>query len=82
MTSLDSPRSAWRIGLGSWKQVLVAIRCGCFYCPKTFQRSEISQWTDPPWPGQTAKCPYCGVELGGELLVAMNRHWFALEEEL
>lgn len=33
--------------------------CGCYYCQKTFQLNDITEWTDE---GQTALCPYCGVD--------------------
>ena len=33
--------------------------CSCFYCGKRFNPKEIKEWTDE---GQTALCPYCGVD--------------------
>lgn len=33
--------------------------CGCFYCRRTFDASRVQQFVDD---GQTALCPYCGVD--------------------
>ena len=33
--------------------------CGCFYCKNIFYAVDITEWTDE---GQTALCPYCGVD--------------------
>ena len=34
-------------------------RCGCFYCLKTFDASEVATWVDE---GVTALCPHCGID--------------------
>jgi hypothetical protein len=33
--------------------------CGCFFCFRTFGRSEIQIWIDK---NQTALCPRCGID--------------------
>jgi hypothetical protein len=59
--------------------------CGCFYCLERFDAREVAEWTDR---GQTALCPYCGIDsvLGDasgypiteEFLSAMQVRWFAV----
>lgn len=34
-------------------------QCGCFYCLHIYPPSEIEEWVDG---GQTALCPYCGID--------------------
>jgi hypothetical protein len=34
-------------------------RCGCFYCLKTFDAKDVTEWVDE---GLTARCPYCGID--------------------
>lgn len=39
--------------------------CGCFFCERVYKPSEIVEWTDrrsDDGPGQTALCPYCGID--------------------
>jgi hypothetical protein len=33
--------------------------CGCFYCEQVFSSDEISTWCDS---GETALCPFCGID--------------------
>jgi hypothetical protein len=64
-------------------EVLASENCGCCYCECTFEPEKVEQWTDA---GQTALCPYCGIdavigsaagyELTPEFLAAMHKHWF------
>ena len=63
--------------------------CGCFYCLKIFDQSEITEWlifdNDADRYG-TAKCPYCGIDsvigessgypITKEFLKKMNKYWF------
>jgi hypothetical protein len=35
------------------------IKCGCFYCLKIFNPSEITEWCDNE---ETALCPYCEID--------------------
>lgn len=59
-------------------------RCGCFYCLRVFDPSEIVEWVEDE--SGTALCPYCGIDavigessgypLTREFLEEMNRHWF------
>jgi len=74
-------------------EILRSALCGCFYCLATFAPSEIKDWvTEPPTGegisalGQTALCPYCGIDsvvgsgsgfpITPELLSRMKQHWF------
>ena len=57
--------------------------CGCFYCKKIFKDGEIKDWLDK---GQTAHCPFCGIdsviynnenfEINENLLSEMKKYWF------
>ena len=57
--------------------------CGCFYCLKIFNPTEITDWCDNE---KTAICPYCGIDsIIGEssgfpitvsFLKGMNKVWF------
>lgn len=56
--------------------------CGCFYCERTFDASEITEWIDND---STAVCPYCRIDsvipaskvrIDPEFLRAMHAHWF------
>ena len=61
-------------------------RCGCFYCFRTFARDKIKDWIDG---GETARCPFCGVDsvigsasgvpLTQEFLREMHEKWFSVE---
>ena len=55
-------------------------QCGCFFCVKIFTPGEITEWS-----GQTALCPYCGidsvlpdsrVEFDRRFLEGMYKLWF------
>lgn len=60
--------------------------CGCFYCVKIFDTSDIKEWIRPWQGGGMALCPYCGIDsvmgisapfsmmLG--FLRQMKRYWF------
>lgn len=63
--------------------------CGCFYCLRIFDPSEIEEWIidDNPCDRKgTALCPYCGIDsvigessgypISKELLTQMNEYWF------
>ena len=60
----------------------------CYHCREVFSPSEIGDFTDE---GQTAMCPYCGVdavlpESAGypflpEVLKALREHWFGPAED-
>ncbi len=58
--------------------------CGCFYCLKIFDPKEIVNWIKDP--GETAVCPYCGIDsligessgypITNEFLERMRAYWF------
>jgi len=56
--------------------------CGCFYCLKTFDASEVVQWVHAD---STARCPHCGIDavlsartdsVTPAFLSLMHAHWF------
>ncbi len=63
-------------------------RCGCFYCLKFFDASEIEEFCPEEETGEsvTAICPYCGIDsilpettgytLTQEFLSEMNKIYF------
>ena len=60
-------------------------KCGCFYCLRIFDTSEIKEWIEDE--NGTALCPFCGIDsvigesagypLEKTFLEAMNRYWFS-----
>lgn len=64
-------------------ELMKASQCGCFYCLNIFTPKEITNWCDN---GNTALCPYCGIDsilydnpiypLNSEFLEKMNKYWF------
>lgn len=63
--------------------------CGCFYCLKIFEPSEIVDWIgdrDDP-ENRTARCPYCGIDsvvsdncgypVSEKFLGEMYEYWFS-----
>ena len=61
-------------------------KCGCFYCSRIFDTSEIKEWIEENSGAETAMCPYCDIdaviaeseeyELCVELLGYMYGIWF------
>ena len=57
-------------------------QCGCFSCNRLFLPSEVEDYIDE---GETALCPYCGVDavirdasgfqLSEEFLQSMHKRW-------
>lgn len=60
-------------------------KCGCFYCLRIYEPSEIREWIDDR-NGLTALCPYCGIDsvigdvagcpISKDFLEAMNKFFF------
>lgn len=47
------------------EKLLSSPLCGCFYCLEKFTPDKIEEWVDPDEAsglGQTAICPYCGID--------------------
>ncbi|WP_186767634.1 HNH endonuclease [Blastopirellula retiformator] len=70
-------------------ELLKSETCGCFFCLRIFNSSEIVCWTDKlpnSEKGETALCPYCGIDsvigsqsgypMTHEFLEKMNDRWF------
>ena len=65
------------------KQLSKVDKCGCFYCLQVFNPNKILEWVDD---GQTALCPFCGVDsiiydnktypLSKDFLEEMYKYWF------
>ena len=76
-------QEAHRHSMRNRKELAESDACGCFYCERTFSPAEITEWIDD---GQTAMCPYCGIdsvlasasgfELSKEFLHHMCDYWF------
>lgn len=56
--------------------------CGCFYCLKTFDASEVTAWVHGD---STARCPHCGIDtvlssrtdsIAPAFLQLMHARWF------
>jgi hypothetical protein len=56
--------------------------CGCFYCLKTFDASEVVMWVHDD---STALCPHCGIDavlsskgcsIAAAFLHSMHARWF------
>ena len=66
------------------EQLLKDQKCGCFYCLKIFEPSQIEDWIDDT--SGTAICPYCDVDsvigaytgfpITTEFLKSMKNYWF------
>ena len=61
-------------------------QCGCFYCKKIFDASEVVEFVTERDGQQTAICPYCGIdsviqdanaEITSEVLDKMHSEWFS-----
>ncbi len=63
-------------------EIELSSQCGCFNCNRIFHSSEVEDYTDD---GETALCPYCGVDsliadasgiqLSEEFLHCMHKRW-------
>ena len=59
--------------------------CGCYFCLKIFNPTEIKEWTDE---GETALCPFCEVDailaneadckISKEFLQTLHDYWFTV----
>lgn len=67
------------------QSVLSSDRCGCFFCQKIFESNMISETYINDKNGETAICPFCGVDailpdskvdLSEALLEDMYQVWF------
>lgn len=58
-------------------------KCGCFYCLRIFEPKQITEWCDE---GETAICPFCGIDsiiydnkfypVEKDFLEKMKKYWF------
>jgi hypothetical protein len=78
--------SAWGYCLNNKHELANDTVCGCFGCVIVFKPQEIIEWLPNFVDGETAVCPYCGVDsVIGEssgfpitniFLQRMHNHWF------
>ena len=64
------------------EKIEISSQCGCFGCCRIFLSSEVEDYIDD---GETALCPYCGVDsvigdasgiqLSEEFLHSMHKCW-------
>ncbi len=52
-------QEAHRHSIHHRREVLQSELCGCFYCLRWLAPTQIEEWVDG---GQTALCPYCGID--------------------
>ncbi|MEM6502959.1 MAG: cytoplasmic protein [Cyanobacteria bacterium P01_C01_bin.89] len=82
----EDVKAAHQFSIRHRPQLLESDWCGCFYCCKIFNPSAIDRWIDEPGGGETALCPYCGIDsvIGDrsefpitlEFMQKMHQHWF------
>ena len=74
-----------KYSISNKQSVLASNKCGCFFCKKIFDSNLISESYINDENGETAICPFCGVdsilpdsrvELSSELLEEMYLTWF------
>ena len=70
------------------REIEASATCGCFYCQKIFEPSDILEWTDTDgeYQDHTALCPHCGIDsvigdrsgfkITAKFLHAMHEAWF------
>lgn len=66
------------------REIEESAACGCFYCLKIFDKSQIENWLNEK--DGTALCPFCGVDavigdksgspITKEFLTEMKNKWF------
>ena len=80
ITDKDEYRLAHKYSCSNKSDIQISNKCGCFFCQKIFAPSEITEWS-----GQTALCPYCGIdsvlpdskiEFDSYFLEEMYKYWF------
>ena len=74
------------------KEIINFSECGCFYCLRYFNPKEIKEWVDSAdifEEGQTALCPFCGIDsvLPGscdirnqDFMSEMHEYWFGEDD--
>ena len=77
---------AHRYCTGNYGALKRSEKCGCFYCVKIFDSSEIDDYIIEPDGSKTALCPYCDIDsvigertgcvLSEEFLEEMRKYWF------
>jgi len=80
-------RDAHRHCTRNKEEIANSNQCGCFYCQRIFDPSEINGWVDSK--ETTAICPYCNIDsvIGSasklpygdaDFLTEMHKWWFDL----
>ena len=84
---------AHKASINNRELLSICEQCACFYCFRIFPPSRIEEWIDKKeaeGEGQTALCPFCGVDsiipspMGvssdAEFLQDMHDYWFGAEK--
>ena len=74
-----------QFSISNKQSILSSKKCGCFFCKNIFESDLVSESYINDKNGETAICPFCGVdsllpdsrvELSLELLEEMHSEWF------
>ena len=78
-------KEAHKYSLSNREALRKSALCGCFHCLKIFPPTEIREWIRDK-NGQTALCPYCGIDavigdssgyaISTAFLEDMKEYWF------
>jgi hypothetical protein len=93
MDDSDPMIAAERHSLDNKEELLAGDQCGCYFCVRVFNPSEITEWlVNQETQAQTAFCPHCGIDallgvrsgypLTRDFLAAMRSHWFQMGVEV
>ena len=89
MTNKELCTHLHQYSVSNKQSILASNRCGCFFCKRIFDSKLISAPYINDKGGETAMCPFCGVdsvlpdnsvELSFELLEKMHRVWFGMHK--
>lgn len=83
---MDDIIKAHKYSIRNFKVMKKDSLCGCFYCLKTFDASEVCDWVIESNGEKTALCPYCNIDsvisessgypITKGFLEKMQKHWF------
>ena len=58
----DELNALGAFGIRNKDTVIKSDKCGCYYCLKIFPPAEVVEWVPERPNGETAICPYCGID--------------------
>ena len=62
LTAKEKCEYWYQFSMSNKKEIERSEKCGCFFCIKIFDQFQISEHYINDKGGQTATCPYCGVD--------------------